>query len=79
VAATYGTLVLVFQHGLGADLLGFERTGYIQNFVPVLLLTLLFSLSTDYEVFLLSRVREEHRRTGDSTGSVARGLAQTAR
>jgi RND superfamily putative drug exporter len=78
VAATYGVLVLVFQHGFGADLLGFERTGYIQNFVPVLLLTLLFSLSTDYEVFLLNRVREYHQQTGDDTGSVARGLADTA-
>jgi RND superfamily putative drug exporter len=78
VAATYGVLVLVFQHGIGADLLGFERTGYVQNFVPVLLLTLLFSLSTDYEVFLLSRVREDYRRTGDGVGSVARGLARTA-
>jgi RND superfamily putative drug exporter len=78
VAATYGVLVLVFQHGIGADLLGFERTGYVQNFVPVLLLTLLFSLSTDYEVFLLSRVREDHHRTGDGVGSVARGLARTA-
>ncbi|MGY1822967.1 MMPL family transporter [Geodermatophilus sp. SYSU D00079] len=78
VAATYGVLVLVFQHGLGADLLGFERTGYVQNFVPVLLLTLLFSLSTDYEVFLLNRVREYHQQTGDDRGSVARGLADTA-
>jgi RND superfamily putative drug exporter len=78
VAATYGVLVLVFQHGFGADLLGFERTGYIQNFVPVLLLTLLFSLSTDYEVFLLNRVREYHQQTGDDTGSVARGLTRTA-
>jgi len=78
VAATYGALVLVFQHGLGADLLGFERTGYVQNFVPVLLLTLLFSLSTDYEVFLLSRIREERERTGDDVAAVSRGLAQTA-
>ena len=71
MAATYGVLVLVFQHGIGADLLGFERTGNVQNFVPVLLLTLLFSLSTDYEVFLLSRVPEDHRRTGEDVGSVA--------
>jgi RND superfamily putative drug exporter len=78
VAATYGALVLVFQHGLGADLLGFERTGYVQNFVPVLLLTLLFSLSTDYEVFLLSRIREERERTGDDVAAVARGLSRTA-
>jgi RND superfamily putative drug exporter len=45
----------------------------VQNVVPVLLLTLLFGLSTDYEVFLLSRVREDHRRTGDGVGSVAAG------
>lgn len=78
VAATYGVVVTVFQHGLGADLLGFEPTGHVTNFVPVLLLTLLFSLSTDYEVFLLSRVREEWRKGYDNTTSVARGLELTA-
>jgi len=78
VGATYGVVVLVFQHGLGAELLGFEPTGQVTNFVPVLLLTLLFSLSTDYEVFLLSRVREEWRKGYDNTTSVARGLELTA-
>lgn len=78
VAATYGVLVLVFQHGLGARVLGFETSGQVTNFVPVLLLTLLFSLSTDYEVFLLSRVREEWLKTGDDRAAVARGLALTA-
>ena len=78
VAATYGVVVMVFQHGLGAELLGFEPTGQVTNFVPVLLLTLLFSLSTDYEVFLLSRVREEWRKGYDNTTSVARGLELTA-
>lgn len=78
VAATYGVLVLVFQEGLGAGLLGFEPTGQVTNFVPVLLLTLLFSLSTDYEVFLLSRVREEYVAGAGNTESVARGLALTA-
>ncbi len=78
VAATYGVLVVVFQHGLGARLLGFETSGHVTNFVPVLLLTLLFSLSTDYEVFLLSRVREEWLKTGDDRVAVARGLALTA-
>jgi RND superfamily putative drug exporter len=78
VAATYGVVVLVFQHGLGADLLGFEPTGQVTNFVPVLLLTLLFSLSTDYEVYLLSRVREEWQKGYDNTTSVARGLELTA-
>ncbi|MGV1008396.1 MAG: MMPL family transporter [Dermatophilaceae bacterium] len=78
VAATYGVLVVVFQHGLGSRLLGFETSGHVTNFVPVLLLTLLFSLSTDYEVFLLSRVREEWLTTGDDHVAVARGLALTA-
>ncbi|HCX85000.1 MAG TPA: MMPL family transporter [Micrococcales bacterium] len=78
VGATYGVLVLVFQDGIGASLFGFESSDYVQNFVPVLLLTLLFSLSTDYEVFLLNRVREDYVRTGDDVGSVARGLARTA-
>jgi len=78
VGATFGVLVVVFQGGLGGGLLGFEETGYIQNFVPVLLLTLLFSLSTDYEVFLLNRVREDYLESGDNTRSVARGLASTA-
>lgn len=78
IAATYGVLVLVFQRGLGTELLNFEQTNYLQNFVPVLLLALLFSLSTDYEVFLLDRVREEYVATGDNTASVARGLTRTA-
>lgn len=78
VAATFGVLVIVFQHGVGAGLLGAEGAGHIQNFVPILLLTLLFSLSTDYEVFLLGRVREEFLETGDNTRSVAVGMSSTA-
>jgi putative drug exporter of the RND superfamily len=78
VAATYGILVLVFQKGEGAGVLGLTRTGNLQNFVPVLLLAILFSLSTDYEVFLLNRVRENYQHTGDNTGSVAAGLESTA-
>jgi putative drug exporter of the RND superfamily len=68
VAATYGILVLLFARG----------GGYLQNFVPSLLLAVLFSLSTDYEVFLLSRVREEYLASGDNSAAVASGLAQTA-
>ncbi|NDZ80945.1 MMPL family transporter [Streptomyces sp. SID10853] len=78
IGATYGVLVLVFQKGFGTGLLGFQKTDYLQNFVPVLLLALLFSLSTDYEVFLLGRVREEYLVSGDNTASVARGLTRTA-
>ncbi|MFJ5112671.1 MMPL family transporter [Streptomyces sp. NPDC088551] len=77
VGATYGVLVLVFQDGLGGGLFGFDVDGHLTNFVPVLLVTLLFSLSTDYEVFLLSRVREDHLATGDDIGSVARGMSAT--
>jgi len=78
IGATYGVLVLVFQHGFGADLLGYAQFGYLQNFVPVLLLAILFSLSTDYEVFLLNRIREEHDAGQDNATSVANGLARTA-
>ena len=75
--AAFGVLVLVFQRGVGAGLLGVEPSRDLQNIVPVLLLALLFSLSTDYEIFLLSRVREEWLATGDGTASVARGVART--
>jgi RND superfamily putative drug exporter len=68
VAATYGILVLLFARG----------GGYLQNFVPALLLAVLFSLSTDYEVFLLGRVREEYLASGDTASAVAAGLARTA-
>lgn len=78
VGATYGIMVLIFQHGFLADLLGFQALGYVQNFVPVLLLALLFSLATDYQVFLISRVREEYLRTGDNTAAIAKGLTATA-
>ncbi|WP_052488884.1 MMPL family transporter [Streptomyces sp. 150FB] len=77
VGATYGVLVLVFQDGLGSGLFGFDVDGHLTNFVPVLLVTLLFSLSTDYEVFLLSRVREDYVATGDDIGSVVRGMSAT--
>ncbi|NJQ13695.1 MMPL family transporter [Streptomyces bohaiensis] len=77
VSATYGVLVLIFQDGWLSGPLGLDADGRLTNFVPVLLVTLLFSLSTDYEVFLLSRVREDYLATGDNTGSVARGMADT--
>ncbi|MEV5510660.1 MMPL family transporter [Streptomyces orinoci] len=78
LGATYGVLVLVFQHSALAGPLGFQEFGYLQNFVPVLLLAILFSLSTDYEVFLLHRIREEFDGGADNTSSVARGMARTA-
>jgi putative drug exporter of the RND superfamily len=78
VGAAVGVVVLIFQHGFCADALGIETVGPIQNFVPVMLVAVLFSLSTDYEVFLLSRVRERYEQTGDNTESVVYGLVETA-
>jgi len=78
LGATYGVLVIVFQWGWGKDLFGFGEFGYIQNFVPILLLGLLFSLSTDYEVFLLSRVKEEYAGGKSNEESVALGVEKTA-
>jgi putative drug exporter of the RND superfamily len=78
VGAALGTVVLVFQHGILADVLGVVSVGPIQNYVPILLVAVLFSLSTDYEVFLLSRVRERYEQTGDNTESVVYGLVETA-
>jgi putative drug exporter of the RND superfamily len=79
VAATYGILVAVFQWGWGTGLLGIPRTGPIEPALPLMLFAILFGLSMDYEVFLLSRVREEYLRTRDNAASVAHGLASTAR
>lgn len=78
VGAALGAVVLVFQHGFLADVLGIASVGPIQNYVPILLVTVLFSLSTDYEVFLLSRVRERYEQAGDNTESVVYGLVETA-
>jgi putative drug exporter of the RND superfamily len=80
VTAAYGVLVLVFQKGYGASLLGFEaETGAIDPFIPLFLFCILFGLSMDYEVFLLSRIKEEYARTGDNTAAVGWGLEHTAR
>ncbi len=78
LGATYGVLVVVFQWGWGSELFGFGEFGFIQSFIPILLLGLLFSLSTDYEVFLLSRVQEEYRKGISNEESVALGLEKTA-
>lgn len=79
IAATYGVLVAIFQWGWGADLLGLAKTGPVDALLPMMLFAILFGLSMDYEVFLLSRMREEYLRTGDNAESVAHGLAVTAR
>ena len=79
VSAAYGVLVMVFQWGWGGDLIGLESTVPILSFIPLFMFAILFGLSMDYEVFLLSRIREEYVRTGDNDEAVVRGLAGTAR
>jgi len=78
VAAAYGLLVLVFQLGVGADLLGFTQTDTIESWLPLFLFSILFGLSMDYHVILLSRIRERYDQTGDNEESVAHGLRTTA-
>ncbi len=79
VAAAYGVMTMVFQHGWGSSLLGVDHSVPVSSWVPILMFTVLFGLSMDYEVFLLSAVREDWLRTGDARTSVATGLASTGR
>ena len=78
IGAAYGVLVAVFQWGWLGSIVGIEP-GPIEPFMPMMLFAVLFGLSMDYEVFLLSRMKEEYERTGDAVNSVADGLAATAR
>jgi RND superfamily putative drug exporter len=79
IGAAYGVLVAVFNWGWGRGVIGLDETVTIASFVPVMMFAILFGLSMDYEVFLLSRIREEYLRTGDSHNSVVVGLSNTAR
>lgn len=79
IAATFGVLVWVFQDGHLARPLGFTPTGQLEPTVLILVLAVLFGLATDYEVFLLSRIREQWDATGDNTTAVATGLQRTGR
>ena len=79
IAAAYGVLVAVFQWGWGNELIGLHSTMPINPFLPLIMFAILFGLSMDYEVFLLSRVREEYVATGDNHEAVVRGLSSTAR
>jgi RND superfamily putative drug exporter len=79
LTAVYGAMVFVFQDGHLADLLGFTATGTIDTSMPVLMFCIAFGLSMDYEVFLLSRIKEEHDRTGDTVAAVAVGLERSGR
>jgi RND superfamily putative drug exporter len=79
VGAAYGLMVAVFQKGIGADLLGFQRADVIEYSLPLFLFAILFGLSMDYHVFLLSRIRERFLETGDNAEAVAFGLRSTGR
>jgi len=79
VGAAYGLLVLVFQKGIGNELFGFQQAEAIEAWVPLFLFSVLFGLSMDYHVFLLSRIRERYVRTRDNEDAVAHGVASTAR
>jgi len=79
IAAAYGVLVAVFQWGWGKSIIGISKEGPIEAWVPIMLYAIVFGLSMDYEVFLLSRIREEYDRTRNNGLAVADGLAITAR
>src|SRR5206468_11785371 len=79
IAAAYGVLVAVAQWGWGKSIFGIHSIGPIASFIPMMMFAILFGLSMDYEVFLLSRIREEYVKTGDNGLAVADGLAATAR
>lgn len=79
VGAAYGALVLVFQQGIGAQWLGFQSGVVIEAWIPLFLFTLLYGLSMDYHVFLLSRMREHFDMSGDNTAAVVEALRSTAR
>ena len=78
VGAAYGLLVLVFQEGVGADLLGLTQVDSIEAWVPLFLFAMLFGLSMDYQVFLLTRIKERFDHTGDTREAVAYGIGRTA-
>jgi RND superfamily putative drug exporter len=79
ILASYGALVVIFQEGAFADLLHFQPLGFVEASLPIIMFCVLFGLSMDYEVFLLSRIQEAHLDGADNATSVARGLEQSGR
>jgi RND superfamily putative drug exporter len=79
IGAAYGVVVAIFQWGWGMNLIGVDKAGPIESWAPMMLFAIVFGLSMDYEVFLLSRIKEEYDRTGDNASAVADGLTATAR
>ena len=78
IAAAYGVMVLVFQHGIGKGLLGFESTAGIDSFLPIFMFVILFGLSMDYHVFIISRIREAYDRGMSTENAIAFGIKSTA-
>jgi RND superfamily putative drug exporter len=78
IGAAYGVVVAIFQFGWGGSLIGVDK-GPVEVFLPMMMFAILFGLSMDYEVFLISRIREEYLKTGDTPTAVANGLTATAR
>jgi uncharacterized membrane protein YdfJ with MMPL/SSD domain len=79
VGAAYGLIVLVFQKGIGNELFGFQQVDTVEAWLPLFLFSVLFGLSMDYHVFLLSRIRERYLRTRDNSGAVLHAVGSTAR
>jgi uncharacterized membrane protein YdfJ with MMPL/SSD domain len=79
VGAAYGLLTLVFQHGFATSILGFQQVAIIEAWVPLFLFSVLFGLSMDYQVFLLTRIKEHYDKTGSTSEAVAYGVGSTAR
>jgi RND superfamily putative drug exporter len=79
VGAAYGLLVLVFQKGVGNELLGLRQADTVEAWVPLFLFAVLFGLSMDYQVFLLSRIRERFNQTRDNEAAISFGVGSTAR
>ena len=79
ILASYGALVVIFQEGALADLLHFQPLGFVEASLPIIMFCVLFGLSMDYEVFLLSRIQEAHLDGADNASSVAWGLERSGR
>jgi RND superfamily putative drug exporter len=79
VAASYGLLVVAFRWGVGADVLGVDRAPQIEGWVPIFLFAILFGLSMDYEVFIVTRIREGWDATHDTGAAIVYGLGRTGR
>ena len=79
VASSFGFATIVFQHGIGADLIGIDEQGFINAWAPLFFFALLFGLSMDYQLFLLAAIKEMHEKTGDTQVAVREGIARTGR